>query len=248
MANAYNFNVGGVTVPLADKYAANRRLELVNLGTSYTAELKADISSGKFEKAIVGGYLTINGHVYYFAHPNYWLNTGDTACTTNHMLVVPAGYLSIGQMNSTNITTQAYMGSDMKTGNNDNTALAAAANIIKTDFGAGNILTHRELFANSTTDGKSNSWAWYDSDIDLMNESMVYGHNAWASAPNFETGIDKSQLKLFSERPDLITIRALWWLRGVASSADFAGVDFVGVASVTGASYSYGVRPAFAIC
>ena len=225
-----------------------RQLPLVNLGTEYTAELKQDISSGKFEKAVVGGYLTINGHVYYLAHPDYWLHTGDTECTTHHMLVIPAEGIGTGKMNNTNITTGAYAGSDMKTGNNSNTALATAAAQIKTDFGASNILTHRELFANAVTDGKASGWAWADSDIDLMNEVMVYGCNVWASAPGYETGIDKCQIKLFQERPDLITTRASWWLRSVASATYFAFVNGGCDANAYYASYAFGVRPAFAIC
>jgi hypothetical protein len=223
-------------------------LPLTNLGTEYTAELKQDISTGKFEKAVVGGYLTINGHVYYLAHPDYWLHTGDTECTTHHMLVIPAEGIGTGKMNNSNITTGAYAGSDMKTGNNSNTALATAAAQIKADFGASNILTHRELFANAVTDGKASGWAWADSDIDLMNEVMVYGCNVWASAPGYETGIDKCQIKLFQERPDLITTRASWWLRSVVSATRFARVNSYGFAYADNASVAYGVRPAFAIC
>ena len=225
-----------------------RQLPLIDLGTSYSAELKQDISQGKFEKAVVGGFLTINGHVYYLAHPDYWLHTGDTECTTHHMLVIPAEGIGTGKMNNTNITTGAYAGSDMKTGNNSNTALATAAAQIKTDFGASNILTHRELFANAVTDGKASGWAWADSDIDLMNEVMVYGCNVWASAPGYDTGIDKCQIKLFQERPDLITTRADWWLRSVVSATDFAVVSGHGRANNGGASNAFGVRPAFAIC
>lgn len=229
-----------------------RYLNLRSIGTSYTAEMKADIVSGKFETVRVGDYLTINGHVYYFAHPDYWYNTGDTACTTHHMLVVPAGNLGTGKMNSDNDTAGAYIGSGLKSGTNhdstSNTALSDVAEIIKADFGAANILTHRELFANTVTDGKASNWAVYDSDVDLMNEVMVYGHNAWSSSPQFDTGIDKSQILLFQLRPDLITIRAYWWLRSVESASYVALVDRVGHAIYAGASFSYGVRPVFAIC
>jgi len=224
-----------------------RQLPLVNLGTEYTAELKADISSGKFEKAVVGGYLTINGHVYYLAHPDYWLHTGDTECTTHHMLVIPAGNIGTGKMNDTNITTGGYAGSDFKTGNNSNTALATARAQIIADFGASNILTHREMFTTAVTDGKASNWAWSDSDIDLMNEVMVYGCSAWASHPGYETGIDKCQLKLFQERPDLITTRAGWWLRSVVSATGFAFVYNNGCANRDNASNAHGVRPVFAI-
>lgn len=227
--------------------ATGRQLPLIDLGTSYTEELKADISSGKFEKAVVGGYLTINGHVYYLAHPDYWLHTGNPECTTHHMLVVPAGNIGTGKMNDTNITTGAYAGSDMKTGNNSNTALATARAQIIADFGASNILTHRELFANTVTDGITSDWAWVNSDIDLMNEVMVYGCNVWASSPGYETGIDKCQIKLFQERPDLITTRASYWLRSVVSASYFAVARDYGHGGNHAASNVVGVRPAFAI-
>jgi hypothetical protein len=35
--------------------------------------------------------------------------------------------------------------------------------------------THRVLLANAVSNGASSGWAWYDSQIDLMNEHMVYG-------------------------------------------------------------------------
>ena len=224
-------------------------LDLVDLGTSYTADLKADISSGKFEIARVGGFLTINSHVYLFAHPDYWLHCGDTECTTHHMVVVPlSSSLISGKMNNGNVTTGGYLGSDFKTGANSNTALADIKAIIKTDFGASNILTHRELLTNAVTSDKASGWAWADSDIDLMNEVMVYGHNAWGSAPGYETGICKTQLELFAKRPDLITTRGYWWLRDVVASTYFALVNHVGYADGSNASGSLGIRPAFAIC
>lgn len=232
-------------------------LPIVDLGNSYTAELKADISSGAFKKAVVGGMLTINNHVYYLAHPDYWLNTGDTKCTTHHMLVVPAGNLASGKMNNDNSTAGGYIGSGMKSGTNHdesaNSALADVAAIIKADFGAANILTHREYFTNAVADGKPSAGAWNDSDIDLMNENMVYGTNIFlphpdgSTIPNLYT-IDKTQIKLFAERPDLITIRANWWLRDVVSAAHFALVSGTGHADCGSASSSSGVRPAFAIC
>jgi len=229
-------------------------LRLTDLGTSYTAELKQDISSGKFEIAKVGGYLTINSHVYYIAHLDYWLHTGGTECTTHHAVVVPASSSLIsGKMNNSNVVTGAYAGSDFKTGANSNTALADIKAIIQADFGSANILTHRELFANAV-DGNSASsgWAWADSDIDLMNETMVYGHCV-CSKPGtyghlYEVGIDKTQLELFAKRPDLITTRGYWWLRDVVNSTDFAIVISYGNANDYNASGSFGIRPAFAIC
>lgn len=230
-------------------------LPLTDLGTAYTQELKDDISSGKFEKAVVGGYLTINGRVYLFAHPDYWLHTGDTGheCTDHHMVVVPLdSNLGNGQMNSSSTTSGGYLGSDFKTGNNGNTALAYIKSIIQTDFGAENILTHREYFTNAVNaNGAASGRAWVDSDIDLMNETMVYGHCV-CSKPDtyghlYDVGIDKTQLQLFAKRPDLIPSSGNWYLRDIVSSSIFAGVSHTGYADYSGAAYTNYIRPAFAI-
>lgn len=228
-------------------------LQLFDLGTSYTAELKADIQSGQFKKAKVGGVLTINTHGYAFAHANYWLNTGDTKCTTNHMVVVPLTNLGItGKMNSTDTTAGGYLGSDFKTGAHSNTALASIKAIIQADFGASNILTHREEFTNEVTNGKPSNGTWADSDIDLMNEIMVYGCRIFAPANDgittpYNYTIGKSQLELFARRPDLIA-SGYWWLRDVVNDARFANVFTNGDANHYKASGPFGIRPAFAIC
>ena len=81
---------------------------------------------------------------------------------------------------------------------------------------------------------------------------MVYG------SPFFEPTSDGStvptiysvackQLNLFRHRPDLISNRITYWLRNVVSAAHFAYVNYYGSASGNNASYSFGVRPAFAI-
>lgn len=253
---------GSIIIPIRDKIlsesvgagAHNSIYRGKFLGNSVTAEQYEAIKSGTFDDLYIGDYWTINNHTYYIAHFDYWLNTGDTACTTHHILVIPkSGNLVSGKMNSTNVTTGAYIGSDFKTGNNGNTALAGIKAIIKADFGASNILTHREYFSNAVTNEYESAGAWYDSDIDLMNEEMVYGGvilgniKAGTNIQNNHT-IDKSQLKLFQERPDLITTRAFWWLRDVVSGADFADVAVYGYANSAGAGNSVGVRPAFAIC
>lgn len=215
-----------------------------DLGTSFTAEQSADIRAGKFEKVRTGGYWTINGRKYWAAHADYRLHCGDTELTTHHMLVIPDRSFYNGVMNDTNVTTGAYYGSKMKT-----SGLADALATVKADFGADHILTHRVLLANAVSNGLSSGWAWYDSQIDLMNEHMVYGSYAWGggSQNGYDTGADKSQLALFQARPDLITNRENWWLRDVQSATHFCAVNGDGDAHDWGASYSLGVRPAFLI-
>ena len=215
-----------------------------DLGASFTAEQSADIRAGKFEKVRTGGYWTINSRKYWAAHADYHLHCGDTELTTHHMLVIPDKSFYNGVMNDTNVTTGSYYGSKMKT-----SGLANALATVKADFGADHILTHRILLPNAVSNGASSGWAWYDSQIDLMNEHMVYGSYAWGGGVQngYDTGIDKSQLALFQTRPDLITNRENWWLRDVQSAPRFGYVDGNGKADAWYASNSLGVRPAFLI-
>lgn len=232
---------------IEDTYAPGRKLPIIDLGTEYTEELKNDISSGKFEIAVVGGKLTINGHEYIMAHADYWLGTGSPKITQHHMMVIPANYIGKGTMNSSNTTANGYLGSDFKTGNHSNTALAKAKAQIIADFGAANILTHRGVYTNYVSGGAAAGMAIQASDVDLMNEVMVYGCNAFATGPGFELGVDKCQLKLFQERHDLITINENWWLRPVCSASQFAYVNIEGYADKDNATNPLGIRPAFAI-
>ena len=216
----------------------------------YAGTLTTQIAAGTFDDIFIGDYIIgkVSGRKYLVADINYRLHCGDTECTRNHVLLVPERTMGNAQMNTSNITTGGYYGSAMYTTN-----LAAFKTIIQNDFGIGHILSHKELLTNAVTDGKASGWAWYDSTIELMNESMVYGHNVWGSHPGYETGIDKSQLSLFRLRPDLIPARdtsggrTWYWLRDVVSSSAFARVADLGHAGSFSASHSAGVRPAFLI-
>ena len=217
------------------------------LGTSVTAAQYAEISAGTFKDMFIGDYWEINSVIWRIAAFDYWLHDGDTECTTHHVVIVPDGTLGSAKMNNSNTTAGGYVGSDIYTGANSNTGLSGAKTTINNAFGSAHILSHRELLTNAISGEKASGWAWYDSTVDLMNELMVYGCHAWGSAPNYETGIDKSQLPLFALEPSRITNRSNWWLRDVASSAAFADVGSYGYADAYGAGASYGVRPAFAI-
>ncbi len=222
------------------------------LGSSVSSAQWSAISAGTFDDMYVGDYWTINGVAWRIAGFDYWYRTGDSQCTTHHAVIVPDSNLASAPMNSTNITTGAYIGSDMYTGANSNTGLSTAKSTINSAFGSGHILSHRQLFANAASNGAPSGWAWYDSTVDLMNEQMVYGGRAWgntAGAGNgYDVGIDKSQLPLFVHEPSRITNRAYWWLRSVVSASYFACVTYYGLADRAGASSSIGVRPAFGIC
>lgn len=216
----------------------------------YDGTLSQQIAAGTFDDIFIGDYIIgqTSGRKYLVADINYRLHCGDTECTKPHVLMMPEKIMGTAQMNDSNVTTGGYVGSKMHTTN-----LVQFKTVIQNDFGSGHILNHRVVLTNAVTDGKSSGWAWYDSTIELMNESMVYGHNAWGSHHGYETGADKSQLSLFKHRPDLIVAlndagsRYWYWLRDVVSSSDFALVATGGGAGHYGAGNSNGVRPAFLI-
>ena len=213
------------------------------LGNQVTSEQYARIADGTFEDMYIGDYWTINGTTYLIAAFNYYYNTGDIgfSLTTNHITLVPAGRLYNHRMNPTNTTEGGYVGSEMYT-----TGLDQARTKIHADF-AGHVITHRRLLCNAATSGQASGGAWYDSDVELMNEVMVFGSVVNGRGGLYNIGIEKSQLPLFALRPDLLNIRTEWWLRDVGSAVGFAMVGTRGDALVFQASASYGVRPVFSI-
>ena len=207
-----------------------------------TSAQRSAISDGSFDGLFVGDYWTVNGRVYRIADFNYWKRTGDTDFNTNHVVLVPDNSFGNGQMNSTNITTGAYVGSEMYT--DANSVLNAARTAIATDFG-GYLASHKLYLPNAVTDGKESAGAWYTSTVELMSEIMVYGCKI-RNPGNFYT-TEKSQLALFRLNPAMVNLRYNYWLRDVVSATRFAYVGGSGYANADGASYSCGVRPAFPI-
>lgn len=239
---------GGETVSIVDNAATHNMVYRGKaLGTTVTSEQWAAIKAGTFKDLYLGDYWTIGGVDYMIAAFNYWLNCGDTACTANHLLVVPRNNMYTGQMNSTNITTGGYVGSEMyKTG------LAQAKTAFNNAFGSAHILNHREYLTNAITNGAPTGTDWYDSTVELMNENMVYGGRQFSPMPNGATDpwntcrnytIDKSQLPLFHLAPWLICNRSWYWLRDVVSAAGFAYVGSYGGCDCGYASSTHGVRP-----
>ena len=219
-----------------------------NLGTSVTAEQWAVITAGTFDDLYIGDYWTINGTVYRIADFDYFLRSGDTECTTHHAIIVPDVNMDTQKMNDSDVTTGAYAGSKMYTTN-----MATAKAKIKADFGSAHILAHRDYLANAVANGKQSAGTWYDSEIELMTEHMVYGGGVLAPVSDGSTvpmnsTIGCKQLNLFRYRPDLVSNRQNYWLRDVVSAAGFAFVNRGGNCTDANASYAFGgVRPAFCI-
>ena len=218
-----------------------------NLGTALTAVQKAAIKDGSFKGMFLGDYWSIGGRIWRIVDMDYWYNCGDTAFTSHHLVIMPDEALYNAQMNTTNITTGGYVGSEMYKKN-----LANAKTIVNAAF-QGSVLTHREHLCNAVANGKQSGGAWFDSSIELPSEIMMYGHIHFGNAsdgntiPNIYTP-SKTQLALFMVCPRFITDRShAQWLRDVVSSAYFALVGNYGNTNCTNAADSYGVRPVFPV-
>lgn len=217
------------------------------LGNTYTAAQQAAVAAGTFDDLFIGDYWTIGGVNYRIAGFDYYLNNGDTACATHHMIVVPDTQLYTHVMNDTNVTEGGYYGSKMRT-----SGLNQAKTTAESAFGASHILSHREYLTNAVSNGRPSGGSWYDCTVELMSERMVYGNGIFmpvsdgTNVPSNYT-VSKGQLPLFLYRHDLIGNRENWWLRDVITAAFFAVVGGGGLATYSGAGYAFGVRPAIPV-
>lgn len=227
-----------------------------SLGSTVTTAQYAAIKAGTFDDLYIGDYWTIGGVNYRIAAFDYYLNSGDTNCTTHHVVIVPDTCLYNAQMHNTssggwesgaaNTTAGGYVGSDMYKSN-----LEQAKTTIKSAF-SGHVLKHRIYLTNAVANGRASGGAWCDSEVDLMCEQMVYGSGIFSPVSDGSNApvnyrVEKSQLPLFQHEPSRICNRATWWLRDVITASYFASVDHNGGASYDDASNSIDVRPAFCI-
>lgn len=238
-------DIDSVRNVLADGAAAHNCIYRgKNLGTSVTAEQYAAISSGKFTDLYIGDYWVINGVTYRIAAFDYYYNCGDTNFTKHHVVIVPDTSLYKAQMNTSNVTTGGYTGSAMYKSN-----LAQAKTTIKAAFGSTHVLTKRELLTNAVNGNTPSGWAWFDSDVELMNEVQAYGSVAWGAhdGNGYNVASGDGQFPLFMFDRTKLHNREDYWLRDVASATSFSLVGGGGVAADDNASHSLGVRPAFCI-
>ena len=238
-------DIDSVRNVLADGAAAHNCIYRgKNLGTSVTAEQYAAISSGKFTDLYIGDYWVIKGVTYRIAAFDYYYNCGDTNFTKHHAVIVPDTSLYKAQMNTSNVTTGGYTGSAMYKSN-----LAQAKTTIKAAFGSAHVLTKRELLTNAVNGNTPSGWAWFDSDVELMNEVQVYGSVAWGAhdGNGYNVASGDGQFPLFMFDRTKLHNREDYWLRDVSSATSFSGVSSFGRAGNSNASNSLGVRPAFCI-
>lgn len=230
------------------------------------SQLQALVSAGNFSDIYVGDEIRVNIDSelarFIVMAIDWYINVGDTPLTSHHLVLVPKNVLGIAQMHNTdsgnqeadgNITTGAYVGSDMF-----KTNLPKYATKISTALDS-NILTWKSLMTNETNttavspgysgwQGCSSNWAWTSTNCRLLSEVDVYGSIVWGNA--FDVGESDRQLPGFAMNPELLVKdiqeddRRDWWLCAVTSSTHFACVGYDGVAAdFNSASFPLGVVP-----
>ena len=232
-------------------------------------DICAMISDGSFSDIYIGDYFTLSGDIanvpcfveqtgddgtkslvestqtvtyntkFRIAGFDTYLNTGDTAFTQHHAVIVPDGVIGRNYMNGTNTTSDGYIGSFM---------FASVLPVYNTHFLAklnNHLLSHREILSNGVTGNQANGWAWSDVKINLMSEPEIYGLSIRGSA--FDVGVNYRQFPLFRISPTYMNNLIWCWLRAIYSSSSFAYIGGSGGASGGAAATLFGVRPCFCI-
>lgn len=218
-----------------------------SLGSSVTDAQKAAIVDGSFDDLYVGDYWTIDGTDWVIADMDYFYNTGSTALTKHHLVMLPRKPLYNAEMNTAGNTTGGYANSDMRT-----SGLNKAKTAITNAFGS-MVLTHKEYLCNAVTDGHPSGTTQVDCTVELLSEIMVYGCSIYGSVANDGVTLpsvytyNKTQLALFRLNPQFINVRDYVWLRDVVSAFFFAIVNYYGFANCNLANVAYGVLPYFLI-
>ena len=203
------------------------------------------ISSGRFDDIYVGDYIksTVNGMeiIWLVADIDNYLYTGDNKLTKHHITIIPLSNLGGGVMNDINSNESGYYNCKMKQ--------TVLPNVLKTYIKpvfSSHILTYRNYLTNAV--GTTVTFAWYDSQIDLMSEVNVYGASLASSTYN-DNGIDNQQYALFRLEPSFITTKegVNFFLKNVSTSDGFLFSFRQGLPSHYNANNALSVRPRFLV-
>ena len=234
------------------------------IGDYFDITISSEYRSNEVVRCVLAGFDT-------YLHNGY-----PTSLESHHAVIVPKNcFADLHQMNTTNTTgksenaentsgLKAYAGSDMH-----NIVLPKYTAAISNAIGSSHLLTRCTLLSkemNETTVsnagggfvGASTGWDWYETKLQLLSEVQVYGANVLSSS-YYDTGESNLQLPLFKLDSTVKVCKAggndtvnasnriWWWLKNVADSMGFCGVDSHGNSYYGWASASRGVRPLFCI-
>ena len=215
------------------------------LGNQVSAAQWLEIEAGTFKDMFIGDYWTIDNIDWVICAFDYYMTTGSSyKVTDHHVTLMPRGRLYGHKMNNSNTTDGGYLGSLMY-----EEGLDEAKITIKAAFN-NRILKHEQYLTNGYDEAGITASVWIDSEVELCNEVMVFGTQAYGShifSSGRAVGVCKSQLPVFTLRPDFANIGTHWWLRDPISGTFFARVHGGGTAGANSAFSALDVRPAFSI-
>ena len=232
-------------------------------------DICAMIADGSFSDIYIGDYFTLSGSIenvpcfveqtgddgtkslvestqtvtyntkFRIAGLDTYLNTGDTAFTQHHAVIVPDKNIGTNRINSTNTAVGGYVGSFM---------FASVLPVYNTHFSAklnNHLLSHREILSNSVTGNQASSWVWADVKINLMSEPEMYGSSLWGN--KYDAGVNYRQFPLFRIASKYICDRNWCWLKAIAGGSDFTAMTSNGNTTRNGAGVALSVSPCFCI-
>ena len=209
------------------------------------------VSTGLFNDLYIGDYFKIQDGTYNveweIAGFDTYLHKGDSDFATHHLALIPKTNLTNSKMNDTNDTTGGYYNSYMH-----QSVIPTIDTNLATILG-NHLLARRALLSNAMNKdltsgagagwmGSTTKWSWYTVKSCLMSEVAVYGSKV-SSSSFFDIGEDCERLPIFSFKGHSYS-REWFWLRAVASSANFARANSFGFANAdTASTAAGGVRP-----
>lgn len=224
------------------------------LGSTFTAEQLAYIQNNEGYQLGLGSYWTdeAQGITWRNLDFNFLLKKGDSALNKYHSLVMPDACLLKADGSSThymqdsndNATANGYNGTKYRS-----TYRSQCKTKFANFFGS-HVLTHREMLTNASTNGQASGWSWYDCDVELPSEDMIYGSSPWGNSTQgggsgYNVGINYGRIAGFESHPELIhASRENYWLRTICTASNFAHVNANGDSNGRDASNPWvGLRP-----
>lgn len=215
-----------------------------SLGTSVTdAQIEA-IDAGTFDDIFVGDYWTIGEVKYRVAGIDVFLGVGDSEFTKHHLVIVPDTSLGIAKYNAEDTMEGGYGGSLLRA-----TIYTSIVPVINTAFGEDRVLVRRAYLTSSMSGNVPAGLTWYDSTVEVMNESQIIGRGASGTQNQNgnNVGSQFSQFPLFSLNPALVCCRVWCWLQDIKTNTTASAISDTGVASFFTAHSTLGVRPYFCL-
>ena len=212
------------------------------LGDQFTDEQHNVIADGTFKDMYIGDYWEIKGYKYRIAAFNYYYMTGDFGqkCYKNHITLVSDKIIDKKPMDTRTTTTSGYLKSTFR--------VEQLPNIRKKieDLFNKHVLKHRRLLSSASENGRATKFEWDDSDIEVMNESQVYGISVCSNG-NCNITNDNRQFPLFAMDISRSYIEETYWLHNIYNKDSFACVLEDGNADARQSSIDLGIRITFSI-